>query len=167
MRKVAPGQAHLFPELYMDWLKGLLRNTCQTTGAERYRCERGLCSKCDPNNLFQVDPESGLTVFETISGLKCRENKKGDKIRIPFYFLDTKQIELKSEGIWRLKELTDELEDIDVWVAKFHSTHLFYLVKEYNFESNTWLHGSTTGRCVGKHEFSVSESWMARRANSL
>ena len=82
-------------------------------------CIHGICH---PRRLFVKDPESGLTLFETMLGITAANR---DRIRLPFYVLGTEKTFLKQKDkdgnpkIWRIKTLTNDKRDWNDWLDAF------------------------------------------------
>ena len=70
VRKIDRELAKKLPELFLDFLKSLLRDMCSTEGAALYACETLRCSNFHPKHLFEKH-DSGVTKFEYMYGIKA------------------------------------------------------------------------------------------------
>ena len=122
--KTKPEAAQVLPELFIDWLKSLLRDVCQTEGADRYACETLRCRACHPRRIFHQNADTGVTVLETMSKITLTPDERSS-LELPFYFMGKEVADLKSldsDGNpkqWIMKKLDSRECDFDSWLKQF------------------------------------------------
>ena len=119
IRKIDREMAKKLPELFIDFLKNLLRDICETEGAALYACETLRCRACHPDRLFKKDSVSGLTLLEVLYGIKAGEER--DKIRLPFYTLENETIKRPGKKDWRISTLKSKMFDLETWIQLFRA----------------------------------------------